>query len=230
MVEMVNTLAREASQPPELYVVLAIVFSLLAMLAFWIRAQIRSARIRAWEAVARDLGWSAFGQSRAAAALGGFYLTGRRTRVGVGGIEGDLGPAFATLADVYMSKGEHDDIVTVCVVRASGLRLSGWLLRPVRMQGAGPRTTVRFPSDPAFELRYTLLAEDETAARLLFSPELRHWLVTQRTHFWLEARDDAFLFHRYVFCLPRYVETALNDARQLHMVLSRCASKGGETA
>jgi hypothetical protein len=72
--------------------------------------------------------------------------------------------------------------------------MGNWLLERLAARTGPP---VEFPSPPAFRQRYTLVADDEQAARRFFTPERLARLA--ETHYWMvRGEGDTFTLDRLV--------------------------------
>jgi hypothetical protein len=207
--------------PPEIAVAGFLLLLAALVVPRWLSSQLRRARRRAWAAASRTLGWSAPGRHALAAALHGFDLAAEAGVI-VAGLVGDLDSASVALVDVYLPKGDLNEVVTVCVVRDPRLHLPRCRLVPRKSPSVEGLVPI---ADDAFSGRYSLLSDDETDARSTFGPELRRWLLAQQGGIWFEGRGGAFLFHRLELCLPRRIAETLDDARQVLQILRVCAGR-----
>ena len=124
-------------------------------------------------------------------------------------------------------RNEYDQ--TVAVIRSDGGSLTEFSLNPrdwLMLHLFGPTSDVSIPDDTAFTKAYSLRATDEEAARALFGPAVRNYLVA-RQGWRIQGVGEWVVCHRLGhLCRPSELNDFLDQARVFRDVFSGGRSTG----
>jgi hypothetical protein len=192
-------------------------------------------RTNCWKRAAAELGLTYFGMGNdLLARFRAFHLfqeaMKHRARF-MEGMQGNVGCREIIAADLSVppsaaSRQNKWQAVTICAVSYPDTDLPYCLLRPqtpicdypAKLSG---KQGIEFADDPEFSKAFLLQGSSNESIRGYFTAEVRKWFVeNQHKHLYFEVSQNVILLHKCKMILPQDARTLIEDALDIHRLLS----------